>query len=103
MKKQSSKEILKDELTKEYGRTVKEYFADRANYFVLPMSILEEMDEEDQKNFVRVIENIHSTFDLSSLPDKYIVMARGKNHNSKSGTCAVKDPYIDKTPPRYRK
>lgn len=102
-KEEVSKEKLKKAITEDFGLSVKEYFTDNSDYFVMPMSVLENMNIEDQRNFVAVVQNINSTFDMSALPDKYVVMARGKNKNSKGGTCSIRDPYRSKSPPKYRK
>ena len=104
MKKEpASLQKLKQEMTKQMGRNIKEHYQDDAPYVVLNRSILEELPEETQRLFVSIIEEIENTFDLSEAPDSYVVIARGKNNNSKGGTCHVKDKFKQMCPPKFRK
>jgi len=101
--KLESEEKLIEAFTEDFGRTVSEYYQDDSAYVILQRSILEELPVESQRKFVAIIEEVNNTFDLSDMPEKFVVMPRGKNNNSKKGTCAVADPYRDKCPPKYRK
>lgn len=95
-------------MTEEIGFTVKEYYESHdskvPDYFVMQMSILENLPEETQCRFVAIIEEIEDTFDMSDVPTNYQVMARGVNPKSKMGPGAfIQDPFKTKCPPKFRK
>lgn len=95
---------LQKAMAEEFGRDIEDYYGkERPDYIILNMSVVEELPEYTRRILVGVLEEIDETFDLSESPDKFVVLARGKNDNSKGGTAYITDPYKMKSPPKWRK